>query len=111
MQGNTIWFETSATSAALGNAWASLPALATAASNPRQIVGFSGGASAAGSTLKLLIGGVAQYYQYTSPSGGAVQEWFGEMGPITYSSIAVNCRTFASNAQHCSANLMWRIVM
>lgn len=103
---NVIQFETSKSAIALGNAWASLSAGTT-----RQIIGFSGGASAAGSTVRLFIGKILKYTQFQSPSGGAVQEWFGILGPVTTSSIAVNTRTFNSNAQHCSANLLYRIVL
>lgn len=96
--------------AALGNAWASVSA---AVDTKYQILGISGGCSSVSCTIDLEIDGKIRQRYFTHASGGAVSEWWGELGPIAgaNSSIAVHTDTSASQAHHCSANLMYRVVL
>lgn len=96
--------------AALGNAWASVSASAT---NPYQVIGFSGGCSSVSGTVDFLIDDKIKLRYFTSASSPAIDQYFGELGPVTgtNSSIAVHTDTIASTPHHCFANLLYRIVL
>lgn len=107
--GNTLEMATSNPNA-YGNAWASVSAVV---GTSYQILGFSGGSSTIGCTIDVLIGGKIRHRYFQSPSGGALSEWWGELGYVTgkNSSVAIHADTFNSVGLHVSANLQYRVVL
>ena len=90
-------------------AWASVAASAT---NPYQLVGFSGGTSAHACTVQVFFGSTVVLSYYSKASGHAVSEFFGEDGPITATNEKLAIKTTAVIAgEPCYANLLYRIVL
>ena len=97
-------------SSAVGTAWASL---AASVGVVRQVTGISGGASNIACNIDLIFGGAADVagdnqLRFHSGSGIAVQEFFGDLGPVTSKSIAVKTQNGAG--KKCYANLLYRLV-
>lgn len=99
----------SSSALASGVAWASV---AAAQGTSYQLLGFSGGETAMACVTRVYFGSNPKFRYYTR-SGAPVNEWFGDLGPITTSgeALVVRTNTPGSTGGQPFANLLYRVVL